>query len=191
MQLALPLVLVISLWSLASVSTAAPIAQTHYQLTIKGGGLGHIDREVILLSRIDFNGEKPAVWIAERRRDNQQMSKTISDHQWIDGRACPALDAVLAGIKALPVMKFSDPAGAQPTGLAFDVPMTTLRGPPSLQSDEAISLSRSEFKGPVSTWAHAARSKLRPCWKDALPQIEGVDIVPRMASEADAEMYLR
>lgn len=183
--------LAIGLCAAPITSSAAPFAQTVYQLTINGGGLGYMEREVILFSRIDFGGAQPTVWIAERRRNNQQLRETIADHQWIDGRTCSALATVLGDISTLPAMKFSEPAGAQPTGLAFDVPMTTLRGPPTLQSDEAISLARSEFKGPVSKWAHAARSKLTGCWTDAPPRVEGVEISPHLATAAKAEAYLR
>ncbi len=131
-------------------SAASPFVQNVYVLTVKGGGLGVIEHEVIVFSKIVQAQVQPPLWIAERRRNNRKFSDTTSDHQWIDGRTCPALGPSLDSISSLPAMKFGAPGEDQPTGLAFDVPLTTLRGPPAVQSGQAIGPSRAEFIGPLA-----------------------------------------
>lgn len=126
-------------------SAASPFVQNVYVLTVKGGGLGVIEHEVIVFSKIVQAQVQPPLWIAERRRNNRKFSDTTSDHQWIDGRTCPALRPSLDSISSLPAMKFGAPGEDQPTG--FRCPANdALRAPCGAKWASNWSFSRGVYR---------------------------------------------
>lgn len=97
-----------------------------------GGGLGVKHHEVTVISRVALSRpSRQVIWIAERRRKNQKIRGRIVDHQWLDGRTCPALMVALEELRRLPAMQFGSPTTMADTSLAFDVPLSMLRGPPA------------------------------------------------------------
>lgn len=152
------------------------------------------DNEVTVISTIwDAPGSSGLkdVWIAERRRNDRNLKGKLVDHQWIDGRTCPALRAALAELARLPAMRFGSPGDIGMTGLAFDVPLTVLRGPPGKEGGGGIQLSRAEFIGPLPEWHGRMERAVKACWRDAPVVIPGVEIRELLTNDAEAEAWMR
>lgn len=165
-----------------------------YTLIAKGGGLGTDLDEITIFSMIP--GQQPRakaedVWIAERRIHDSRMRQVVAAHQWIDGRTCPALRAALQTIGQLPPMRFGTPENFTIDGLASDVPITVLRGPPAKDSGGGMQLSLAEYLGPLADWRVATEERVARCWRDAPVTIPGVKILERLATDAEAEVLAR
>lgn len=184
----------VAVWVLAtlSVMVAGPATAdpwgglpvtTIYTIKQSGGGLGVMVDEIVVV-QLAGGGSDDHAWIVERRRHDVRMGKNTFRHQWIDGRICPALAGVLAGIGKLPPIRFIGP-DAMAGGWRSDTPYVTLMGPPAdFQLGEIV--LRRDLAGPVSQWWWSAEKALEPCWQDSMVMFRGGSVLPKLGSDEAA-----
>jgi len=181
----------VAAWVLAALAVAAgPVAanpwdpgRTIYTIKQNGGGLGVMVEEIAVVQLVG-GGEPDQAWVVERRRHDQRLGKNTFRHQWIDGRKCPALAGVLAGIWKLPPIQFTGP-DTRPAGWRSDTPYVTLMGPPADYQMGEIVLRR-DLGGPVSQWWWSSEKALEPCWQDHAVSFRGGGLLPKLGSDEQA-----
>jgi hypothetical protein len=166
----------------------APPLPVHivYRVKQEGGGLGVMVDEAVVFHQVDKS--TGPIWVVERRRRDQKLSKITYRYEWIDGRTCPALREVIAAIGKLPPTPFAG-AQTQPDGWVSDTPYVTLMGPPRFGRMGDFMLQR-DLKGPVSQWWWDSEKKLESCWSAKQPYIPGAyDLRPRLTTvQGEAEI---
>lgn len=181
MKLTVLAVAILGLAPAAAKAEEGPSRPT-YTVLSRGGGLGFVDNEVTVISRLPpVKGETSPIWIAERYRNNREMGRTVVDHLWIDGRACPTLVGALEGLETLPLK-------ASPI-LAFDVPLTILHGPARPSRPDRKIISRTEFIGPVATWRFNFEKNVDTCWREQPPVVAGAPIRALLSTQQDADEW--
>ena len=144
-----------------------------YRITEEGGGLGIFVDSVIVVTR-----PEDGRWVAERRRQDDVLSKKKIVHDWIDSRACPQLAVVLDSLATLPKNGVLTPDRARAQSLAFDVTTVSVTGPASVDGETRITLS--DRLGPVSDWWWRSAEILKPCWLADPPKVGGVPLRPQL-----------
>ena len=95
----------------------------------------------------EVGGPRDRVWVLERRRVDRRLGVATYRHEWIDGRACPALQAAIEALGRLPPIAMAGAATA-PTGWDSDTPEVTLIGRRRAAAP-AICCSGAIWRGPT------------------------------------------
>lgn len=170
-----------SLAALLAAATTAAAAATPpphaYRISVHGGF--YTERhESIAVMRLREGAGGP-FWAAERRkRLTNGARETISlEHQWIDGRTCPQLGAVLAQVDAIPRPR---PTKAIP-------PFHGTRVKVARPLKNGLYDGPSDYMGPVTDWWRAADKALSGCWRADPVVVDGAPI-PASLGSAEAEL---
>ena len=138
----------------------------------------------------EVGGPRDRVWVLERRRVDQRLGVATYRHEWIDGRACPALQAAIEALGRLPPIAMAGAATA-PIGWVSDTPEVTLIGPRAGGRTGDLLLRR-DLAGPVSTWWWESSEKLDACWRPTRPDMPGAhDLRPRLGSVQEEAEVMR
>lgn len=162
--------------------------RTPYRVKQQGGGLGVLVDEAVVFHEIGAGPSR--VWVVEHRRRDQKVGVVTFRYEWIDGRACPALDKVILEIGRIPPIAMAGP-DTEPKGWVSDVPEVTLIGPPAggRMGDLVV---RRDLMGPVSRWWRASSQALETCWQAKMPYVAGAyDLRPKLATAADEVEIMR
>lgn len=155
---------------LALILTAPAYAAPRYQLTEKGGGLGLWIDQTVLLHVRPGAGDDEDIWTAERRRvesnfcgirtDKGCTATTISVHEQIDGRRCPALQVAMA---ALPAARDEYRRWAHDVMVTdtAEISLTALSVAGNVEEIQA------EYIGPIEAWWHSSEAHIAQCWAAA------------------------
>ena len=166
--------------SLAHAQDAAPFrAATIYTVKQQGGGLGIFVDQIVIFQQVSYRSEK--VWVAERRRHDQRLGKRTFQHDWIDGRTCPQLADVLAGIGRLPPARFAGPADKD-GGWISDSAYVTLIGP-AAGSRWGTALMQRDLGGDLSKWWWEAEKSLGSCWQDRIVIVGDGSVLPKLDTD--------
>lgn len=145
--------------------------EVRYRLSVDGGGMGHEIDDTVLFVRIAPRDDSKPFWIVERRFKEVRpgLHQPVDTHQWIDGRTCPAVAALLQEVAKLPPLVLLVPDAPERSPPPFDVPRTRLAGPAVVQGDRwaGVEVIRSEYFGPVARWWALGQKALEGCWRDA------------------------
>ena len=142
-----------------------------YRLTQTGGGLGIYVSETAVFSA---SRDAPGDWFVERHRtdddwcghrENKTCAATsVTVHQWIASRSCPALRAVMTQLPAAQraaLAKARKEAGKHI--YVTDTPLLTLE---TVRGVGRATQKQSEWLGPLADWWWSAEKQLKPCWRD-------------------------
>jgi hypothetical protein len=166
-----------------AVSENAPAipVQVSYRVQQQGGGLGVFVDEAAVFYEV---GDPPnRVWVLERRRRDQRMGETAFRADWIDGRACPALEAAIAKLGRLPPIGMAG-LDTRSGVMISDTPEVTLMGPAAPKDGGFI--MRRDTQGPVSHWWWETSKALEGCSRPKQPYIAGAyDLRSRLGSAED------
>lgn len=159
---------------------AVPV-QVSYRVQQQGGGLGVFVDEAVVFYEV---GDPPKrVWALERRRRDQRMGQVTFRADWIDGRACPALELAIAKLGRLPPIGMAGP-DTRSGVMISDTPEVTLMGPASPKDGDFV--LRRDTQGPVSQWWWETSKALEGCWRPKTPYIAGAyDLRSRLGSAQD------
>lgn len=171
---------ILAMASGATLAAPPPDVTSVFVIRTTGGMPGIEKNELMILSR------SGGVWLAERRRRNASLRHgEISDHMWIDGRFCPALERAVRALKILP-----PPKSAQESIPAFDGVYVVARGPLSNAGAKARSVVRRG--GPMSLlskWRFETDGQLESCWRAEPVAIAGQVVAQNLAAESDVERW--
>lgn len=179
-------------WILAALVFAAgpaaadplggPPVRTVYTIKQKGGGLGVMVDEIVIVQLAGAGADQ--AWVLERRRFDQNLAKKTFRHQWIDGRTCPAVAGVLDRIWKLAPVGFAGP-DITSSGWVSDTPSVSLMGPPAGYRMGDFVLRR-DMGGPVSKWWWSSEAALESCWREAGVAVGGDYVWPKLGSDEEA-----
>lgn len=145
---------------------------------------GDQEDQVSLLRPVSLRPGSPNLfWIVERRVQTRHFGRASLSHQWIDGRACPALDDVLSQMTTLRDVKTA-PIAPPP----LHAPFTRLR---SLAPPDSPARSQGDADGVVSRWWLGSERILKACWRDRPPALNGQPLPTLLSSYADATAWKR
>jgi hypothetical protein len=155
--------------------------RTSYRVQQHGGGLGIFVDEAAVFYEVGDASRR--TWVLERRRRDQKMGVVTLRADWIDGRACPALEETVAKIGRLPPIAMAG-LDTRSGVVVSDASEVTLMGPAA--RDDGDFVLRRDTMGPVSGWWREASKSLESCWQPEQPYIAGAyDIRPRLGSAQD------
>lgn len=188
-MLGFAMLLLIAAPSAQAEHNAPPVAvRTSYRVKQQGGGLGVFIDEAALFYEVDAAPKR--IWVVERRRRDQKLGVVSTRYDWIDGRSCPALEAVITDIGRLPPIAMAG-SDTQAKGAVFDVPSVTLIGPPAGGMSEDLVLRR-DVTGPVSRWWWKSEKALENCWTPRKPYVAGAyDLRSRLSTTQDEIEVMR
>jgi hypothetical protein len=145
-----------------------------YAVSVRGGGLGIMWDETTLLQRVEA-APGDVFWVVESHSLHTRLRERTETHRWIDGRRCPQLGEVLAGIARLPRANIAPPDSARTDIPPSDMPETRLAGPVVTSAPGiGMRIIRADYLGPVADWWQRSRGELAVCWQnEAIPLGEG------------------
>lgn len=163
-----------------------------YVISLEKNALGQTTENVFLFSRVQpRESGRVKFWIVERslKQTDLSFNPPETSHDWIDGRKCPALASVLAGISAIPQMKIEAANREIDIRPPADFPRLRISGPEAGEDTVGgARVSRSDYLGGASKWWVQAEKKLEPCWSKTPIESETGEFPARL-SQPSAVQY--
>lgn len=160
---------------------AAPTApQDAYRISVMGGHYTG-EHQSVAIRRI-HPSRGPTFWVAERRkRITAGITGPTSEtqHDWIDGRTCPQLSAVISTIEMIP------PPPSLPSIVFHGRQVQIAKAGPGGKFT-----GRSDYEGRVADWWKEAETQLMPCWSVEPVTVDGRPLAAQLDTD-EAEQRFR
>ena len=111
-----------------------------------------------------------------------QPNPALRREEWVDGRACPGLDAAMRALAAQPAPRFSDPSDAEGQRLTRRsadgtdfvlegqgaLPLDATADPPFRATPLRLQIESND-EGPLASWFSQLDLATRTCWSSSPP----------------------